>query len=84
MNVQAEQPDPEYGDLLIVDILRPDWRHFFSRYRTDLLGFVIVAAIIVFIVVGTKRLAMIGASEGRQAPAATAPAPTPEPRNRQP
>lgn len=53
--------EPEYGDLLLVDLLKPDFRHFFSRYRTDIVGFVIVAVIIVFIIFATKWLAMIGA-----------------------
>jgi hypothetical protein len=52
--------DPKYGDFLLVDILHPDFRHFLSRYRTDLLGFIIVSALIAFIIVGTKWLAMIG------------------------
>jgi len=60
-NAPASPPDPEYGDLLLVDILRPDWRNFFSRYRTDLAGFAVVTIIIVFIIVATKWLAMIGA-----------------------
>lgn len=65
--------DPEYGDLLIVDILRPDWRHFFSRYRTDLIGFVVVSAIVVSIIAGTRWLAMIGAA-GAPGGAAVTPA----------
>ena len=57
------QSDPEYGDFLLVDILRPDFKHFFSRYRIDLIGLVIITAVVVFIVVATKWLAMIGSAD---------------------
>jgi hypothetical protein len=60
----AESEEPRYGDFLLVDLLRPDFRHFFSRYRTDLVGFVIISAIIAFIIFATKWLAMIGAGTG--------------------
>jgi len=53
--------EPEYGDFLLVDLLRPDLQHFFSRYRTDLLGFAVISVVIAIIIVGTKWLAMIGA-----------------------
>jgi hypothetical protein len=56
-----QEQEPEHGDLLLVDLLRPDFKHFFSRYRTDLIGFAVVSVIVVFIIVGTKWLAMIGA-----------------------
>ncbi len=52
---------PEYGDFLIVDLLHPDWRHFFTRYRTDVIGFTVITAIVLFIILATKWLAMIGA-----------------------
>ncbi len=57
--------DPEFGDLLLVDLLHPDWRNFFTRYRTDLGGFAVVSLICIFIVVATRWLAMIGAGAGR-------------------
>jgi hypothetical protein len=57
----SDKDDPEYGDLLLVDILRPDFKHFFSRYRTDLIGFAAISLIVAFIIFGTKWLAMIGA-----------------------
>lgn len=57
---KGEEQDPKYGDFLLVDILHPDWRHFFTRYRTDLVGFVAISAIVALIIVGTKWLAMIG------------------------
>lgn len=66
----APASEPEYGDLLLVDILRPDFRHFFSRYRTDLIGFVVISAIIAFIIWATKQLAMIGAGAAVAARAA--------------
>jgi hypothetical protein len=53
----------DYGDLLLVDLLRPDWKHFFARYRVDFWGFVIISGIVAFIIFGTKWLAMIGAGE---------------------
>jgi hypothetical protein len=61
---EKREEEPEYGDFLLVDILRPDWKHFFSRYRVDLLGFVIISAICALIIFATKWLAMIGAEPG--------------------
>ncbi len=66
LDCAAEPQEPKYGDFLLVDILRPDWRHFFTRYRTDLIGFVVISAIVAFIIVATKWLAMIGADAARQ------------------
>lgn len=57
----SQEQEPEHGDLLLVDLLRPDFRHFFSRYRTDLVGLAALIAIVVFIIFATKWLAMIGA-----------------------
>ncbi len=56
------EEDPEYGDLLLVDLLRPDWKHFFKRYRVDFWGFVIISAICACIILGTQWLARIGAN----------------------
>lgn len=60
-DASPQRDDPRYGDLLLVDLLRPDFKHFFSRYRTDLIGFIVISAIVVLIIVSTKWLAMIGA-----------------------
>ena len=60
-NTPPSREEPEHGDMLLVDLLRPDFKHFFSRYRTDLIGFAILIAIVVFIIFATKWLAMIGA-----------------------
>ncbi len=57
---EAEQ-EQSYGDFLLVDILRPDWKHFFSRYRVDVIGFIVITAVVVFIIWATKWIAMIGA-----------------------
>jgi hypothetical protein len=61
-----EPHEPPYGDFLLIDLLRPDFRHFFTRYRTDLIGFVVISGIVAFIIVATKWLAMIGADAARQ------------------
>ena len=53
--------EPRYGDFLLVDLLRPDFKHFFSRYRVDIIGFVILTTVVVFIIWATRWLAMIGA-----------------------
>ena len=58
----GSEQEPKYGDFLLVDILHPDFRHFFSRYRTDLIGFLVIAGLVVFIIYATKWLAMIGAA----------------------
>ena len=58
------ETEPEYGDFLLVDLLHPDWKHFFSRYRVDLIGITVVAAICGFIILATKWLAMIGSQPG--------------------
>ena len=63
----GEGSEPRYGDFLLVDLLRPDWAHFFTRYRTDVLGFLVVSAIIILIILGTYWLAMVGAAEAQQA-----------------
>jgi len=58
---QDSDAEPRYGDFLLVDILHPDWRHLLSRYRTDIIGFLVIGGLCALIIWGTKRLAMIGA-----------------------
>jgi len=53
--------DEEYSDLLLVDILHPDWRHFFSRYKVDILGFLAAWVFVVVIFGITVILTRIGA-----------------------
>lgn len=66
---QPDAPDafeePQYTDMLLVDLLRPDWRHFFSRYKVDLIGFFVISAIVALIIWGTRWLAMIGADAAK-------------------
>jgi len=50
----------KYSDLILVDLLHPDWKHFFTRYRTDLVGFIIFVILMVMIMVGTYFLKNIG------------------------
>lgn len=57
-----EDGEPRYGDFLLVDLLNPDWRHFFRRYKVDLIGFAIVATLCALIVIGTWFLTNIGRS----------------------
>ena len=51
----------EHTDLLLLDLLHPDWKHFFSRYKTDIVGF-LAAWIFVALIFGiTIILTRIGA-----------------------
>ena len=59
----AEPEGPRHCDLLMVDLLHPDWANFFTRYRVDLIGFAVIAFVCASIIVLTKLLAMIGAGQ---------------------
>ncbi len=50
----------KYSDLILVDLLHLDWRHLFSRYRTDLIGFFVFLALMLLIIVVTYFLKEIG------------------------
>ncbi|MFH1738430.1 MAG: hypothetical protein ABIH23_05435 [bacterium] len=51
----------QYTGLILVDLLHLDYRHFFSRYKVDLLGFTAALALALFIVFGTWLILQIGA-----------------------
>jgi len=53
--------DRKYTDLILVDLLHLDYRHFFTRYRVDLLGFIAALALALLIVFGTWLISRIGA-----------------------
>lgn len=60
-NVSEKKATREYSDLLLVDLLHPDWKNFFKRYRVDVIGFLCVIVIIIGMVFLLKVLASIGA-----------------------
>ena len=54
-----ESSDPKYTDLLLLDLLHPDWKNFFSRYKIDLIGFIfawLFVALIFGIAIGLARI----------------------------
>ena len=57
---QESKNDKKYSDLLLVDLLHLDWRHLFTRYRTDIVGFLVFSILMVMIVVGTYLLIRVG------------------------
>lgn len=52
--------NPEYSDLILVDLLHLDWRNLFRRYRTDLVGFTVFLALMLLIIAITYWLKNIG------------------------
>jgi hypothetical protein len=66
----SSKPDPEsegfqgeregYSDLILVDLLHLDWKHFFKRYKIDFFGFALFFALMVLVMVGTYLLKNIG------------------------
>jgi hypothetical protein len=58
---RAGKRDDGYSDLLLVDLLHPDWQHFFIRYRTDLLGLMVIVGIILMMILSLALLARWGA-----------------------
>ena len=50
----------QYSDLLLVDLLHLDWKNLFSRYRTDILGFLLFLILMMLIIVGTYFLKNLG------------------------
>jgi|GEM_PF-5991427 len=59
-DVQESEKNKQYSDLVLVDLLHLDWKHLFSRYRTDIVGFIIFCILMLMIVVGTTLLIRIG------------------------
>lgn len=59
-DIQESEKNKKYSDLILVDLLHLDWKHLFSRYRTDIVGFIIFCILMVMIVVGTTLLIRIG------------------------
>ena len=57
---QESKKNGKYSDLLLVDLLHLDWKHLFTRYRTDIVGFIIFCILMLMIVVGTTFLIRIG------------------------
>jgi hypothetical protein len=51
----------EYSDLILVDLLHLDWKHFFKRYRTDFFGFLVFLILMLLVMLGTYLLKGIGA-----------------------
>lgn len=54
------EKEPEYSDLILVDLLHLDWRNLFRRYRTDLIGFLVFLALMLLIIAITYWLKSIG------------------------
>lgn len=57
----APPPDEEYSDLLLVDLLHPDWKNFFQRYRVDVLGLLAIVGVILLMILAAVLIAGIGA-----------------------
>jgi hypothetical protein len=56
-----ESSSSKFTDLLLLDLLHPDWKNFFSRYKIDLLGFLFAWLFVAFIFGTVIILARIGA-----------------------
>jgi len=50
----------QYSDLLLVDLLHLDWKNLFSRYRMDILGFLLFLILMMLIIVATYFLKNLG------------------------
>ena len=55
-----EITESKYSDLLLLDLLHPDWKNFYSRYKIDILGFLGAWIFVAFIFGITIILARIG------------------------
>ena len=53
--------EEEYSDLLLLDLLHPDWKNFFSRYRVDVFGLLGVLGVILLMILAAVLIAGIGA-----------------------
>ena len=56
----GESADSKHTDLLLLDLLHPDWKNFFSRYKVDLVGFCAAWVFVVIIFGITIILTRIG------------------------
>ena len=56
-----ETGDEEYSDLLLVDLLHPDWKNFFRRYRVDFWGLLGVLGAVLLMILAAILIAGIGA-----------------------
>ncbi len=59
-NTENDSGEQKYSDLILVDLLHLDWRHLFTRYRTDLIGFFVFLALMILIIVVTYFLKEMG------------------------
>jgi hypothetical protein len=50
----------EYSDLILVDLLHLDRKHFFKRYRVDFFGFLLFLSLMLLVILGTYLLKGIG------------------------
>ena len=53
--------DEEYSDLLLLDLLHPDWKNFLGRYRVDVFGLLGVLGVILLMILVAVLIAGIGA-----------------------
>jgi hypothetical protein len=60
-SLKTRKSKREYSDLILVDLLHLDWKHFFKRYRTDFFGFLVFLILMMLVMLGTYLLKGIGA-----------------------
>jgi len=58
--MKVKSQDRQYSDLLLVDLLHLDWKKLFSRYRTDIFGFLLFLILMMLIIIGTYFLKNLG------------------------
>ncbi|UCD38718.1 MAG: hypothetical protein JSW54_04355 [Fidelibacterota bacterium] len=58
---KTQDSEIEYSDLILVDLLHLDWKHFFRRYKTDFFGFIIFFILMLLVILGTYILKNVGA-----------------------
>jgi hypothetical protein len=59
-SLKTSKSKREYSDLILVDLLHLDWKHFFKRYRVDFFGFLLFLSLMMLVILGTYLLKGIG------------------------
>jgi len=58
--MKQKRKNRQYSDLLLVDLLHLDWKNLFSRYRIDIIGFLLFFILMILIIIGTYFLKNLG------------------------
>lgn len=50
MKKNQNKNNQEYSNLIIVDLLNLDFKHFFSRYKIGIMGFISISLVVALII----------------------------------